>query len=829
MNYKKIFIVFSITTSLFLICGTVFALEVSWPTIGGLSIKNSSSIGDTAKYFFALSTAAGSVIMFGMIVSGGIDFIFAKGEIEKISRARTKMIGSAIGMVVLLSVFTILNAVNPTLLSPTNIGTECVNGVRRKITKTYTDTKGEKQENIIYQCINTNQPDLTVAKTESDETIVVEDEGSTYPLCFIREVVAFSEKNYEGGKTVIFKDDTINNDACPSADNIKIGTAKSVTFMLKQDGVYLYGKNNTLPECGADHLSNKNPPIDLCKNPSVSDNLTKNEDGEWTWKCKEANSDINVNCRTLIKPECGADHLSNKNPPTDLCKYPSTPTGLTKDVLGNWTWKCTGEGPSGAEISCRTLIPAKCGTDHLTHNNPPKNLCEVPSTSADLVEKNNKSWTWTCKGEKNVDSVSCKTLYPAGCKIGSELITNGVSQEPPDGGAGGTVKVATKVFDWDGVTKISISRDGTKQDSYIFLDDSLLIENLSNGKSILFTGTDHSGTMVSNPVITAILQKGQNTLKYTAIDSDNDAACTGIGTLYLLWCTDYPEEPIPAATASTSLSTTASSRISNPWPVFADAANDKDLGPYFYNTSVENFDLENFNDKVKRIELVSKGFKVNSSTNNGVTYYLYYGSFYGAVLFTNPSFSGQCFYLNPSGDLTKTDKATGENITMEGELSSMIVFKANLSLSTTLEDGTIDLYATPNCGEDVNTTNATGHKYDVCSITIKPTAKEYGELEKVILGPSKPSFVIDPNFVEAACPDKFLKADKKSYYDIQSFRINGSAGVVLKTDKGNCHYFDVKTNPRRGNCFANLQDTFKSFLGQEKPKTIMIIPLQQTQ
>ncbi|MDD5639949.1 MAG: hypothetical protein PHR47_04120, partial [Candidatus Pacebacteria bacterium] len=211
MNNKKIVTFIFCTTSLFLICGTVFALEVSWPTIGNLSINNNSSIGDTATYFLALSTAAGAVIMFGMIVSGGIDFIFAKGEMEKITRARTKMIGSAIGMIILLSVFIILNAINPALLSPeANIGTECVNGIKRKITKTYTDAKGENQEKIIYQCINSIQSDLTVAKTasnETDETITVEDLGSTYPLCFMREVITFSEKNYKGERTVIFKDD----------------------------------------------------------------------------------------------------------------------------------------------------------------------------------------------------------------------------------------------------------------------------------------------------------------------------------------------------------------------------------------------------------------------------------------------------------------------------------------------------------------------------------------------------------------------------------------------------------------------------------------------
>ncbi|MFA5080233.1 MAG: pilin [Candidatus Paceibacterota bacterium] len=838
MDYKKIISFIFCTTSLFLICGTVFALEVSWPTIGNLSIKNTSSIGDTVKYFFALSTAAGSVIMFGMIISGGIDFIFAKGEMGKISRARTKIIGSAIGMIVLLSIFVILNNINPALLSPENIGTECVNGIKRKVTKTYTDSKGEKQENIIYQCINSNQPDLTVAKaanSETDETITIEDQGSTYPLCFMREVITFPEKNYKGEKTVIFKDDTINNDNCPAADSINLGDAKSFKFMLKQDGIYLYGGDNTLPECGEDHLSDKDPPTELCDSSSTSSDLTEETDGHWTWKCKKNDSDIEISCRTTINPECGTDHLSDKDPPTELCNSSSTSKDLTEETDGHWTWKCKGEGSSNIEVSCRTLIPASCGTDHLTHNNPPTNLCESPSTSSDLTKKDNGSYTWQCNGEKSNSSVSCRTLYPAGCTFKSEFITNGVSQRPPDGGNGGTVDVTTKEFNWDGVTDISISSDGTEQDNFIFLDDSLLIENLSNGKSILFSGTDHRGTNIGDPSIKGILQKGSNTLKYTAIDSDNDAACTGIGTLYLTWCEKYSEEQassIISPTSASPMTTIASNPISSSWPIFGestDSTNDKKLGPFFYNTNVENFDLENFNDKVKKIEFVSKNFK--KTTVEEIS--LISGSFYGAVLFSNPSFSGKCFYVSPeNGDLTKKDKATGEDIVMSGDLSSMIIFKAKLTIKTEadLSNGSVDLYATPNCGEDDIKTDDTGHKYDVCSLAITPTTAEYLELEKIILGQSKsfiPTATIDPDYVEPACADKFLKKDRKSYYDIQSFRINGSAGVVLKTDKGNCHYFDVKTNPRRGNCFANLQDTFKSFLGQEKVKTIMIIPLEQ--
>ncbi|MDD5639901.1 MAG: hypothetical protein PHR47_03835, partial [Candidatus Pacebacteria bacterium] len=655
-------------------------------------------------------------------------------------------------------------------------------------------------------------------------------------------------------RTVIFKDDTKNKDSdhCPEADSIKLGEAKSFKFMLKQEGVYLYGKNNTSPECGEDHLSDKDPPTELCDSSSTSSDLTEEADGHWTWKCKDNNSDIKINCRTIIKEvKCGADHLSEKDPPTALCESPSTSSDLTEEADGYWTWKCKGEGSSGVEVSCRTLYSkfAECGADHLTHNNPPTALCESPSTSLDLTKNDKGSYTWKCKGEGSSGvEVSCKTLYPAGCTEKSQLVTNGVSEDLPNDQKGGTVDVATQIFNWDGVSEVSISRDGTKQDSFIFLDDSLLIENLSNGKSIYFEGTDHTGTNIEKPSIVEILQEGENELKYTAVDSDNDAACTGIGTLYLLWCEKYPAEQATFQTKPPSLKTKPV-QISNPWPIFADSTEDastegKELGPLFYNTYVEDFNLENFNDKVKKIEFVNEDMKeVSMGVVGEKELIVYYGNFYGAVLFSNPSFSGKCFFMSGyNTDLKKEDKATGQDIDMSGDLSSMIVFKT-YSSSAKFEDsfskGSVELYATPNCGEDdLKTTDETGHKYDVCTLSIS-SMTDYTEIEKKIFGQSKNSTIIDPTYDEGSCPDKFIKKkngtiysdettiDLNEYYDIQSFRINGSAGVVLKTDKGNCHYFDVKSNPRRGNCFANLQDTFKSFLGQEKAKTIMIIPLDQ--
>ncbi|MCK9577910.1 pilin [bacterium] len=498
MNYKNFFIfLFSLFLFLF-VSNEVFGAD--WPTIGKSSISSESGTAEVAVYFLTLATAAGSVIMAIMIMKGGFDFMNAGGNLGKISRAKNQIIGSAIGMLILLGVFIILNTINSELVSPKNVKTECVIGIKRKITQVYEKENGKQEKRVSELCYNTDQPDL---EKDFSENTSYEDLGSSYPPCVLREVITFSEKDYQGKRTVIFKDDGSNDDDCPPANKIKFGSAKSVKIFMKKDGVYLYG--NSL--------------------------------------------------------------------------------------------------------------------------------------------------------------------------------------------------------------------------------------------------------------------------------SGSDSA-------------------------------------------------DEEIGPIHFSKGVEDLSSTNFNDKAQRIEIVNKGLLANGNPFGDGN--ISYGNFYGAILFSEANYRGKCFAKTSRNiDQSKEDDdgwaslvfqkdfATGEKVDLRGSLSSMIVFKSPLTLNEDKAVGSVDIYAVPNCGDISKDPSVDDGKYDICHINISPGSNGFQNLEKIFF----------EKVNNSACLDDF-KDKKDGRYPIQSFRINGAAGVVLKSDAGNCHYFDVKTNDRRGNCFTNLQDTFKTSLGQEKIKTIMIIPLE---
>jgi len=712
MNPKKITLLFFIIIPLlFLSFGSVFALEVNWPTIGGISIKSGSGIGEVARYFFALATATGSIVMFGMIIKGGFDFMNAGGNMGKISKAKTQMIGSAIGMIILLGAFIILNNINPALISPKDVETDCPLGIRRKVTIKYKDDKKKDQEKIAYLCYNTDQANLMEDITGDD--VSYEDLGSTFPHCFIREIITFPEKNYEGERKVIYKDEEPTNvikESCPDASNIKLGDAKSVKIILKKDGAYLYGRNNILPKCGKGHLTitKDTPPTELCVDPSIPNNLRK-EDDIWKWECI-GDGDIKINCWTKPDPSC-------------------------KDT----------------SIKVSGMI------------------------------HENATFTYLYNGNM----------------LGAIYLNGG----------------SPIVFNWDGETPVSLSGSPEKQNNTVGFDDSVLIINETNGKKKFFLGDDHNSVWIGDLSITDILSEGSNSLKFIALDTcgpghTSGHDCIGVDRLFILYC---PEKKVD--------DTKEDDKVSEPVSM-------NGIGPLFYNQGENDFSKDNFNDKARILEIVNTGMLEKPVTLEDN---IYYGEYYGTVLFSEAEYRGKCFshsydtiqkeLKHGSGEslLIEKDIATGKKVDLRNNLSSMIVFKSPLNDHIDKTLGKVEFYAVPNCGNVEKKASEDNNKYDVCTVYIDPAINGYVDgVEKIFFETTNNS----------ACRDNF-KDKSGGHYPIQSFRINGSAGVVLKSDAGNCHYFDIKTNPRGGNCFTNLQDTFKTFLGEEKIKSVMVIPLQQ--
>jgi len=112
-----------------------------------------------------------------------------------------------------------------------------------------------------------------------------------------------------------------------------------------------------------------------------------------------------------------------------------------------------------------------------------------------------------------------------------------------------------------------------------------------------------------------------------------------------------------------------------------------------------------------------------------------------------------------------------------------------------------------------------GGLYDVCAIEIPEITKgtKVMDLEKLI---------------SEECSGKFKKTADGKTYDIVSFKFGGAARVVIKSNTGNCLYWDSSSVEKTGSCINELRgsDVFDTNLisnivgNAARPKSIIIFP-----
>jgi hypothetical protein len=211
---------------LFLFTGEVLALYNTYPSIGGKTLSGDASLTSLVIYLFILITAAGAVIMFAMAVKVGLGMMTGGNTAE----AKRELRGSLIGFCVLLSVYLIINSINPEILRIVDIEGECVDGFSVKVKTIQKSDDGKEEETISDACINSDNPDLP-------EIINGETSGKITPGLF-KMVVGYSEPNYQGDATILF------NGGNSSGGGISLAGFKSVRMLGNLGGVYLYSKEN---------------------------------------------------------------------------------------------------------------------------------------------------------------------------------------------------------------------------------------------------------------------------------------------------------------------------------------------------------------------------------------------------------------------------------------------------------------------------------------------------------------------------------------------------------------------------------------------------------
>ncbi|MFA5080235.1 MAG: pilin [Candidatus Paceibacterota bacterium] len=92
--------------------GAVFALEVTFPKIGELTLSSDSNIPNTVEYFYNVGIAIGTLVAVVMIIISGITIFLSRGEPAKISDAKKRMIGAIFGIIILGGSYLIIYVIN---------------------------------------------------------------------------------------------------------------------------------------------------------------------------------------------------------------------------------------------------------------------------------------------------------------------------------------------------------------------------------------------------------------------------------------------------------------------------------------------------------------------------------------------------------------------------------------------------------------------------------------------------------------------------------------------------------------------------------------------
>lgn len=112
---RRIFIFFSVVILLTL-SNPVFALELTYPPLGSLSLTATSTLNDYILYvlYFIILSASGIGIL--SIIIAGFQILLSFGKPESVNAARKRIFDAIIGIIILMSSYLILNTINPDIV-----------------------------------------------------------------------------------------------------------------------------------------------------------------------------------------------------------------------------------------------------------------------------------------------------------------------------------------------------------------------------------------------------------------------------------------------------------------------------------------------------------------------------------------------------------------------------------------------------------------------------------------------------------------------------------------------------------------------------------------
>lgn len=104
--------------TIFVLAGLIIsplALAMSYPEMGGIEINSETTAAQYVVYFFNFAIAIGAFFAVVILVMAGMEYVMAKGDPGKLSSAKDKIKNAALGLVILLASYMILNTINSQL------------------------------------------------------------------------------------------------------------------------------------------------------------------------------------------------------------------------------------------------------------------------------------------------------------------------------------------------------------------------------------------------------------------------------------------------------------------------------------------------------------------------------------------------------------------------------------------------------------------------------------------------------------------------------------------------------------------------------------------
>lgn len=92
------------------------ALELTWPTSPfGTPLTDNSTLTDMVRYFYEWGIFIGGIAVFIALLIGGFLFLTSAGDPGRMKDAKDRIFSALIGLVLLFSIYLILNTINPEL------------------------------------------------------------------------------------------------------------------------------------------------------------------------------------------------------------------------------------------------------------------------------------------------------------------------------------------------------------------------------------------------------------------------------------------------------------------------------------------------------------------------------------------------------------------------------------------------------------------------------------------------------------------------------------------------------------------------------------------